>query len=187
MPRGGRGRKPKTAGLGSHLATIERPTPQVSRRRKNRNRAQRRRGQSQNVKEDSEVDEDGDIDAVSQSVEEALADVQLSDSEEPAKHQQQQRCNPLLEAMKPSRNKKPDKRATSHFDVQKLCSAVGDMYVRMREYAVELGVAKDSEDDMDWQPEPTTPVYLVRMTDEVSCYPDGTVLRPWEGMPTTQA
>lgn len=69
---------------------------------------------------------------------------------------------------------------TTEHDVQKLRGIVENLYNHILETALDMGVVRESEDDMDWQPEPTTQVYLVRTVDEVACYPDGSFRRPWE-------
>jgi hypothetical protein len=66
------------------------------------------------------------------------------------------------------------------FDVQDICSRVGSLYTQMLEFAVDIGTPEEDGASMDWQWEPTTPVYLVRMPEEEACYPNGVVARPWE-------
>ncbi|KAF4462171.1 hypothetical protein FALBO_11016 [Fusarium albosuccineum] len=182
MSRNRNKRKRRSVSLASNLARDDRPAPQPTRRRRNKNRGQRRRNPPATDVEEPEVDEDGDVEAITKN----LDDIEVAlHSQESTQQRPQQRQRGITKADKTkfARNKMFMVKKASRYDVQKLCSAVGDMYTHIREYAMELGMVKESEDDMDWQPEPTTPVYLVRMTEEASCYPDGTVNRPWEGLP----
>jgi hypothetical protein len=65
-------------------------------------------------------------------------------------------------------------------DVQDICSRVGSLYTQMLEFAIDIGTPEEDGTSMDWQWEPTTPVYLVRMPEEEACYHNGVVVRPWE-------
>ncbi|KAF7559843.1 hypothetical protein G7046_g4302 [Stylonectria norvegica] len=63
-------------------------------------------------------------------------------------------------------------------DVQHVCSVVHHAYSQLKECAVDLGVVKESDDAMDWQPEPTKTVYLVQVANEACCYSQGSVRQP---------
>lgn len=65
-------------------------------------------------------------------------------------------------------------------DAERVYTVVQHAYNKIKECIVEFGIVRDSEDDMEWQPELERPVYLVRMTEEESCYAAGKVQRPWE-------
>lgn len=58
-------------------------------------------------------------------------------------------------------------------DAQHICEVVQQAYNEIKECVVGFGIVRDSEDDMEWQPELERPVYLVRMLEEESCYQDG--------------
>ncbi|KAM5356414.1 hypothetical protein ACJ41O_003060 [Fusarium nematophilum] len=158
----------------------QRQASQPFKHRTNRGRRQRRYMLAKLPARAQIVDEDGDIDADTESAdEEATPARKQSDSEDSTADQDG--GNGEGGTTRRSRKKMHvNKHASSHREVRNLLSQAGDLYNHIREWALELGAVEESEDGMDWQPEPMTPVYLVRMVDEVSCYPDGAVVRPWE-------
>ncbi|KAM0558195.1 hypothetical protein ACHAPJ_004879 [Fusarium lateritium] len=121
-----------------------------------------------------DLDEDGDVTIVSEPAKTA----QTQTDQQPRQHRQERKS--IRKEVGAIHRKIFDKTNTAP-EVQEFCSLVGDLYAQMLECA--LGVRDTGEaDNMDWQPEPTTPVYLVRMTEELSSYPDGAVVIPWEAV-----
>ncbi|KAM0438951.1 hypothetical protein ACHAPT_001712 [Fusarium lateritium] len=159
-------RRAKSSKPTNRASDIQTTASQSTRRRnqKNRNnrsrnerRNERRREVARNRAREPTVDSDGDIDAISES------------DEEMEQRQQQQQQTRRRNANHD--NMQPDRAGT--FDFQRLRSAVTSI---IEQCVKELGVGNKMEDYMDWQPEPTRPVYLV-LLNEVPCYPEGKVRR----------
>ncbi|KAG8675973.1 hypothetical protein FPOAC2_02055 [Fusarium poae] len=68
---------------------------------------------------------------------------------------------------------------TTSIEKREFCSRMGNLYSNMLELAFELGTTEE-DTEMEWQHEPTNPVHLVSTAEEMACYPDGAVIRPWQ-------
>lgn len=79
---------------------------------------------------------------------------------------------------RPDYNIHPERSVSTPRHVQEICRAFIDTWDLMTKHVLELGLLGDSEEAMEWQPEPTTPVYIAAMK-ETACYLDENLRRPW--------
>jgi hypothetical protein len=87
-------------------------------------------------------------------------------------------CDSIRNTLTALHNTVFSKRKDIPAEVQEFCYRVGILHTHVLEFALKASINEQDGECMDWQWEPTTPVHLVRMIYEESCYPDGAVVRP---------